>query len=147
MAVREARVSDAAEIAAMVREHAAHEGALERCSFDERAARAALFCDAPTLRALIASSEEDPDVPAGCMLWYPTYSSWAALPGAWVEDLYVRPAYRRSGLGRQLLDALRAMVEGRVEWDVHVTNDAATQFYRRLGAVPVTEWTKYRWER
>ena len=147
MAVREARVSDVGEIAAMVREHAAHEGALERCSFDERAAREALFGDAPALRAFVAFSEDAPDLSAGCMLWYPTYSSWGALPGAWVEDLYVRPAYRRSGLGRQLLDALRAMVDGRVEWDVHVTNDAAAQFYRRLGAVPVTEWTKFRWER
>lgn len=147
MAVREARVSDAAEIAAMVREHAAHEGALEHCHFDERAARAALFGDAPTLRAFVAFTEDDPDVSVGCMLWYATYSSWAAVPGAWVEDLYVRPAYRRTGLGRQLLDALRARVEGRVEWDVHVTNDDASQFYRRLGAVPVTDWTKFRWQR
>ncbi len=147
MAVREARRADAAEIAAMVREHAAYEGALERCSFDEQAARAALFCDTPTLRALIACSDGDPGVTAGCMLWYPTYSSWAALPGAWIEDLYVRPAYRRTGLGRQLLDALRAMVQGRIEWDVHMTNDGAARFYRRMGAVPVDEWTKYRWER
>ena len=145
MAVREATVLDAGEIAAMVREHAVHEGALERCRFDEPAARAALFGDTSTLRALIAFSEEDPSASAGCMLWYPTYSSWAALPGAWVEDLYVRPAHRGSGLGRELLEALRATVEGRVEWDVHVTNGAARQFYLRLGAEPVTEWTKFRW--
>jgi GNAT superfamily N-acetyltransferase len=143
--LREATPGDVTEIAAMVREHAAHEQATDQCHFDERSGGAALFGESSTLRALIAYPEDDPEVCAGCLLWYPTFSSWAATRGAWVEDLYVRPQYRHMGLGREMLAALRSTVEGRIEWDVYVTNDAARQFYVRLGAEPVTEWTKFRW--
>lgn len=129
----------------MVREHAAHEGAADRCHFDEQSAGPALFGESPTLRALIAFTETEPEVSAGCTLWYPTFSSWAATRGAWVEDIFVRPRYRRNGLGREMLEVLRSMVDGRIEWDVHVTNEAARKFYVRLGAEPVTEWTKFRW--
>lgn len=145
MPVRDGTPSDLAEIAAMVREHAAHEDASDRCFFDERSGGPALFGDAPTLRALVAFPEAEPEVAAGCLLWYPTFSSWAALRGAWVEDLYVRPRFRRLGLGREMLTELGSRVDGRVEWDVHVTNEAARGFYLRMGAEPVTEWTKFRW--
>lgn len=97
------------------------------------------------MRAFVAFTEGDPSISTGCMLWYATYSSWTAVCGAWVEELYVRPSYRSSGLGRVLLEALRATVEGRVEWNVHVTNGAARQFYLRLDAEPQTEWTKFWW--
>ncbi len=145
MPVRDARPGDVAEIAAMVREHAAHEGALEQCRFDAGAGRAALFGPSPTLRALVAHLEGEAERPAGFALWYPTFSSWAATAGIWLEDLYVRPEHRRSGLGRELLAALRAATPGRIEWDVKHGNDDAAAFYRRLGAAPVEGWTKYRW--
>lgn len=145
MPVREATASDVEEITAMVLEHAAHEGSPEACHFDPRSGGDALFGESAVLRALIAFVQTDPRTHAGCLLWYPTFSSWAAVGGAWVEDLFVRPRFRRNGLGREMLFALRAMVEGRIEWDVHVANEAARQFYERLGARPVTEWTKYRW--
>ena len=143
--VREATPEDVAEITAMVREHAAYEQAADRCHFDERSGGSALFGELSTLRALIVFPEAEPEIAAGCTLWYPTFSSWAATGGAWVEDLYVRPQYRRHGFGREMLRVLRTMVEGRIEWDVHVTNDAARRFYLRLGAEPVTEWMKFRW--
>ncbi len=145
MPVRDADPGDLADIAAMVQEHAAHEGAAGHCHFDERSGGAALFGASPTLRALVAFPEGRPEVRAGCTLWFPTFSSWAATRGAWVEDLYVRPQYRRGGLGREMLSTLRAATPGRIEWDVHVTNEAARQFYVRLGADPVLGWTKFRW--
>ncbi|HTX63203.1 MAG TPA: GNAT family N-acetyltransferase [Acidimicrobiales bacterium] len=145
MPVREAGPADVAEIAVMVREHAEHEGAADLCRFDERSGGEALFGPTATLRALIAFPGGEPQVTAGCTLWYPTFSSWAATRGAWVEDLYVRPRYRRNGLGREMLLALRTATPGRIEWDVHVSNEAARQFYLRLGALAVTEWTKFRW--
>jgi GNAT superfamily N-acetyltransferase len=146
MPVREATPTDVAAITTMVREHAAHEQAADKCHFDESSGGAALFGESSILRALVAFPEEGPQIVAGCTLWYPTFSSWAATRGAWVEDLYVRPRYRRHGLGREMLTVLRAMVEGRIEWDVHLANEAARQFYVRLGAEPVTEWTKFRWQ-
>ncbi|MHB1930729.1 MAG: GNAT family N-acetyltransferase, partial [Acidimicrobiales bacterium] len=106
---------------------------------------AALFGPDPVLRALVAHPEAEPGTAAGCALWYPTFSSWAASAGIWLEDLYVRPAYRRLGLGRELLAALRAGTSGRVEWDVHRDNADAPRFYTSLGASPVPEWIRYRW--
>lgn len=129
----------------MVREHAAHEQAADRCHFDVGSGGDALFGHAPVVRAWLAFPDDDPQISAGCMLWYPTFSSWEATHGAWVEDLYVRPAFRRHGLGSELLQVLRATVEGRIEWDVGVTNDAARQFYLSLGAAPETDWMKFRW--
>lgn len=143
--VREASPADVREIAAMVREHAAHEDASHQCHFDERSGGAALFGTSPTLRALIAFPRDQPRIRAGCTLWYPTFSSWAATNGAWVEDIYVRPEHRGRGMGREMLLTLRGMVEGRIEWDVHTTNEPARQFYLHLGAEPVHEWTKFRW--
>lgn len=145
MPVREAVPADTAAIAEMVREHAAHEGGLEQCRFDEARGRSALFGDEPVLRALVAHPDGAPGTAAGCALWYPTYSSWAAEPGIWLEDLYVKPAHRRLGLGRELLTALRARTAGRIEWDVHHDNADAPRFYLSLGAAPVPEWVRYRW--
>lgn len=145
MPVREARQDDIAEVAMIVREHAVHEGASELCHFDERRGGDALFGPHRSLRALIASPDGAPDVVAGCTLWYPTFSSWTGTAGIWVEDIYVRPQYRNQGLGREMLDQLRSMTSGRIEWDVHVDNAAARAFYLRLGATPVSEWTKFRW--
>jgi GNAT superfamily N-acetyltransferase len=143
--VREAEPSDVEEITTMVLEHAEHESAAHLCLFNAPGAAAALFGERPVLRALIAYPHGEPETAAGLALWYPTFSSWAATHGIWVEDLYVRPAYRRHGLGRELLGALRDMTAGRVEWDVHVSNGEARGFYEALGAEAVTEWTKFRW--
>lgn len=145
MPVREADEADLDEVTAMVLEHAAHENASDRCRFNAEEAGGALFGKDRVLRALIAVPESDRTVAAGCALWYTTFSSWASTRGIWVEDLYVRPAYRGTGLGRELLMALRQMTGGRIEWDVHVTNAEARRLYERLGAEPVTEWTKFRW--
>ncbi len=145
MPVREATPADVTAIVAMVRAHVAEEPVAARCELDELSCGAALFGESASLRALVAFPEAEPEMSAGCTLWWPTFSSWAATHGAWVEDLYVRPQYRRLGLATEMLRSLRAMVDGRIEWDVYITNHAAQQLYVRLGAGPVAEWTKYRW--
>lgn len=147
MAVREATPGDVAEVTAMVLEHAEHENSSHLCHFTEQRGADALFGPQPTLRCLIAFPEESPEVTAGFTLWYPTFSSWAGTSGIWVEDIYVRPQHRKKGFGREMLDRLREMTSGRVEWDVHIENRSAREFYLRLGAEPVTEWEKFRWTR
>ena len=84
----------------------------------------------------------------GFALWYVTFSTWRGLPGLWLEDLFVRPAARGTGLGRELLQALAevclARGYARFEWWVLDWNASAIGFYRSLGAVPQADWTTFR---
>lgn len=145
MTVRPARRDDVDEITAMVLEHAAFEGASHRCHFEKEGAAAALFGDEAILHALVAHPGDEPGLVAGFALWYPTFSSWAGTAGIWLEDLFVRPDYRRLGLGRELLEDLRGRTRGRLEWDVLDGNEGAWRFYESLGAAPVEGWTRFRW--
>ena len=81
-------------------------------------------------------------------LFFHNFSTFLSRRGLYLEDLYVRPAHRRLGVGRALLTRLAAIaVErncGRMEWSVLDWNDSAQHFYERLGAFPMSEWTTYR---
>jgi GNAT superfamily N-acetyltransferase len=145
MPIRVAVFDDVDEITAMMHEHADFEGAASLCRFNREDAAAALFGAEVTLHALIGMSSNEPTVAAGVVLWYPTFSSWAGSTGIWLEDIFVRPAFRGEGLGREFLEHLRGLTTGRVEWDVQDKNADAQAFYRRLGANPVPGWTRYRW--
>ena len=76
-----------------------------------------------------------------------SYSSFTGLPNLYLEDIFVRPAYRGSGLGKKLIAFLaRSAGErgcGRMEWSVLNWNEATIGFYKRLGAEPVRNWTVY----
>ena len=78
-------------------------------------------------------------------VYYRTFSTWLGRDGIWLEDLFVRPEYRRHGLGqraaRRRCDARTA---GRVEWAVLDWNEPAQDFYRALGAAPLDDWTVWR---
>lgn len=89
--------------------------------------------------------ETDEGVVAGHVLWFRTFSTFLGEPGIWLEDIFVRPAYRGRGYGRALLEHLRTLGAGRIEWDVLDWNADAMGFYERMGAVPSTGWTRYRW--
>jgi GNAT superfamily N-acetyltransferase len=80
-------------------------------------------------------------------LWFRTFSTFLGVPGIWLEDLFVRPAFRGRGLGRALLEDLFERSPGRVEWAVLDWNEPSIAFYRSLGAEPVDGWTRYRWAR
>jgi GNAT superfamily N-acetyltransferase len=85
-------------------------------------------------------------VVAGFALWYPTFSTFLTRPGIWLEDLFVRPEHRGLGLGKALLAHLRARTDGRVEWAVLDWNAPSIAFYDALGARPVSDWIRYRWD-
>ena len=84
----------------------------------------------------------------GFALWHLTFSTWRGLPGIWLEDLFVRPDARGSGLGKALLQELaRICCERgypRLAWWVLDWNEPSIGFYRSLGAVPQDEWTTFR---
>jgi GNAT superfamily N-acetyltransferase len=84
----------------------------------------------------------------GCAVWFRSFSTWRGVPGIYLEDLFVRPAHRGSGLGKALLAELAAVCAergyARLEWQVLDWNEPSIGFYRSLGAVPMEEWTTFR---
>lgn len=88
------------------------------------------------------------DEPAAFALYFHNYSTFLGRPGIYLEDLYVREEFRGRGLGRAMLRHLaRLALErgcGRLEWAVLDWNEPAINFYKRLGAAPMDEWTVFR---
>jgi GNAT superfamily N-acetyltransferase len=104
----------------------------------------ALFGERPAARALIAERDSRP---AGYALFFPTFSSFMATRGIWLEDLFVLPEQRGAGVGRALLAAVAACVPeagGRLEWAALDWNELALGFYRGIGARLMDEWTSLR---
>jgi GNAT superfamily N-acetyltransferase len=143
--VRPAGPADVPQLVQMIRELAAYERAPEQAVADEAALAEALFGARPAAFALVASAG---GLPAGFAIWFVSFSTWLGRYGIYLEDLFVRPAFRGRGLGRALLGELgRIAVErgyGRLEWAVLDWNEPAIGFYRSLGAEPRAGWTTFR---
>ncbi|MEV0153135.1 GNAT family N-acetyltransferase [Micromonospora sp. NPDC050686] len=129
----------------MVHELAEYERAPEQCHLTEEQLRAALFGPSPALFGHVAVDADGE--PVGFALWFLNFSTWAGVHGVYLEDLYVRPAFRGSGAGRLLMAALAAVcVERgyqRLDWWMIHWNPAA-RFYASIGAVRMDEWLPYR---
>jgi GNAT superfamily N-acetyltransferase len=114
----------------------------------EAALAETLFGDRPAAEVLLASLDGR-DV--GFALFFQTYSTFLARPGIHLEDLFVIPDARGTGVGRALLSRLAGIAEsrdcGRLEWAVLTWNEPAIGFYRQLGAFPLDEWQTYRLDR
>jgi GNAT superfamily N-acetyltransferase len=108
----------------------------------------ALFGPKPSAGAFLAHSGAEP---AGYAIYYFTFSTFVGRPGIWLEDLYVRPQFRKRGLGRQLMEAVAQVgVErncGRYEWMALDWNENALEVYRRMGAREMSEWVLLRMNR
>ena len=143
--IRRARPGDEAEIVAMIEELAAFEKASAECTVTESQMRAALFTDQPIASAHVV--EVDGQV-AATAVWFRNFSTWDGLAGIYLEDLFVRPAFRRRGLARKLLSALanECVTNGytRLSWAVLNWNVDAIALYDAVGGKPQTEWTTYR---
>lgn len=142
MSIRPATVDDLDEIADLIRELADYEQLAHEVTFDRDELARHLFGPDPVVSALLAEYER---AVAGFALWFPTFSTFLGRPGIWLEDLFVRPEHRGRGTGKALLEHLRTLTDGRVEWSVLDWNQPAIDFYRALGALPVGGWTTYRW--
>jgi GNAT superfamily N-acetyltransferase len=88
------------------------------------------------------------DQPAGFALYFFNFSTFLARPGLYLEDLFVKPALRKRGIGRALLTYLAKVAVdrgcGRMEWSVLNWNEQALRVYRGIGAQPLNEWTVMR---
>ena len=85
---------------------------------------------------------------AGFALFFTNYSTFLGKPGLYLEDVFVKPHLRRKGIGLALLKKLAAIARerdyGRMEWSVLDWNEPAINFYKKLGAVPLDDWTMFR---
>lgn len=139
--VRPATPDDVVLIWELIRGLAEYERLLDECHATPEALAEHLFGAHPVAEVLIA---EDGDGPAGFALFFPTYSTFVARPGIWLEDLFVRPERRGTGCGRALLERVAQLAVqrgcGRLEWAVLDWNGPAIGFYERLGARPLDEW-------
>ena len=124
----------------LVHELAEYEREPESCHLTTEQLHAALFGQAPALFGLVGAEDGRRSV-VGFALYFLNFSTWEGVHGIYLEDLYVRPDRRGTGLGRALLTELaRIAVDrgyARVEWSVLDWNEPAIGFYRSLGAVPM----------
>jgi GNAT superfamily N-acetyltransferase len=141
--VRPAAPSDLPEIASLIRELADYEKMTDEVVWELPQLERELFGPDPAAHVLLAVTDDDRV--AGMALWFRTFSTFMGRSGIWLEDLYVRSEHRRHGFGRALIERLRTMTEGRVEWVVLDWNTSALAFYDGLGAAPVPGWIHYRW--
>jgi GNAT superfamily N-acetyltransferase len=142
--VQEASEKDVPLILDFIRELADYERALERVTATEAVLRETLFGPNPYAKALIAYLDEQP---AAFAIYFFSYSSFTGLPNLYLEDIFVRPAFRGSGVGKEMFGCLaRRAAErgcGRMEWAVLNWNEPAIGFYKNLGATPVRDWTVF----
>jgi GNAT superfamily N-acetyltransferase len=145
MTVRPIRPDDVPSVVALVRELAEYEKAVHEVRLTEEQLHERLFGEAPALFGHVA--EADGQV-VGMALWFLNFSTWRGTHGVYLEDLYVQPAHRGTGLGKELLRTLAALCGergyARLEWAVLDWNTPAIEFYTKAGAVPMDEWTVFR---
>lgn len=140
-----ATVADVPAIVALIRELADYEKLLHEVVATEELVERALFAPKPMVECVVARHA---GAVAGFALFFHNYSTFLARPGLYLEDLFVRPEHRGNGIGEALLKYLAHLaVErgcGRMEWAVLDWNKRAIEFYERMGARGVREWTTFR---
>jgi GNAT superfamily N-acetyltransferase len=142
LALRAATADDAVLLCDFVRELAEFEGLTHECAITPEAVAEHVLGPRRCSAAIIAESDGQP---AGFALYYRTFSTFAAKPGIFLEDLYVRPDFRKRGIGRALLAAVaqiaHARAGGRLEWTALKWNSKALALYESVGANRLDEWT------
>lgn len=143
--IRSATVADVPVILELIQALAEFEKLSNEVVATEDKLRATLFGEKPCAEILICEIEGRS---AGFALFFTSYSTFLAMPGLYLEDLFIRPEYRSRGLGRAMLAALADVAVkrncGRLEWSVLDWNVRARKFYEELGARPMSEWTVHR---
>lgn len=145
IAIRRARPGDETELVAMMRALADFEHALDECTVTESQLHQALFGEHATVYAHLAEVDGEP---AAMALWFRNFSTWDGVAGIYLEDLFVKSAFRRRGLARALLSTLaKECVTNdytRLTWAVLDWNADAIALYDSVGGQPQNEWITYR---
>ena len=142
LTIHRARRNEVPLVLSLVRELAEYEKLSHEVEATETLIDAALFSECPRLFCEIAEWNGDA---AGFAMWFLNYSTFAGRLGIYLEDLFVRPQFRRNGIGKALLAHLaRTCVENgwsRLQWAVLDWNAPSIEFYKSLGAGLMDEWT------
>lgn len=145
IAIRPAAPADLPLIAQLIRDLAEYERLAHEVRFDDAVLGKKLFGPRPYAEVVIGEVD---GTPQGFALFFHNFSTFEGKPGVYLEDLFVRPQARGSGLGKALLAHLAALaVErdcARLEWSVLDWNEPAIGFYKKLGARLMDEWTVMR---
>jgi GNAT superfamily N-acetyltransferase len=139
--IRPVRPADTAVILHLIRGLAEYERMLHEVTITESQLHEALFGAVPRIHAVLA---EVAGSPIGLALFYYTFNTFKARQNMFLEDLYVEPAHRGTGVGFALMRHLARLAVtgncGRIEWRVLNWNQPSIDFYQRLGAQPVRYW-------
>lgn len=137
--------ADVPVILQLIRELAEYERAPNDAVATEEQLEEVLFGGNPSAQVSLAQEGNEP---VGFAVYFHNFSTWLGRPGLYLEDLFVRPVHRGKGYGRALLVHLAQIAHergcGRMEWAVLNWNEPAIQFYKKLGAQPMEEWTVFR---
>lgn len=143
--IRSATPADVPQILEFIRELADYEKLTQEVEATEEQLRAQLFPtnqSRPGAECVLAFVDQ---APAGFALFFPNFSTFLAKPGLYLEDLFVRPAFRGRGIGKALVLHLARLAHargcGRFEWSVLDWNQPAIDFYESLGARRLHDWT------
>ena len=139
--VRAAELRDITAIVRLIRALAEFENLTHLLQVTPEKLRPHLFGEKPAAEAMVAESGGEV---VAFALFFTNYSTFLALPGLYLEDLFVDPAQRGRGIGEALLTRLGQLaVErgyGRFEWCVLDWNEDAIRFYQRMGATVLPDW-------
>jgi GNAT superfamily N-acetyltransferase len=143
--IRAAVPADIPVILSFVKKLADYETLAHEVVATEEALRQTLFGARITAEVALACLENKP---VGIVLFFHNYSTFLGKPGLYIEDLFVDEPYRRRGIGGALLRYVaRLAIQrdcGRLEWSVLDWNEPAINFYKQLGAIPMSDWTVFR---
>jgi GNAT superfamily N-acetyltransferase len=139
--IRAATQADLSDILGMIRALAEYEKLTHLCVATEEDLAQHLFASPARIEVLLGKENGQ----AVCFaLFFHNFSTFLGKPGLYLEDLFVRPEFRRNGYGRAMLGHLaRLAVErgcGRFEWSVLDWNEPAIRFYQSLGATVLADW-------
>ena len=141
----QAKKKDVPLILKFIKELSEYEKLLDEVSATEEILIKSLFGDHKVAECILAYENE---VPVGFALYFYNFSTFLGKPGIYLEDLYIKPEFRGKSYGKDLLKHLAKLAKSkgyrRFEWWVLDWNKPSVDFYKRLGAKPMTDWTVFR---
>jgi len=142
--IRFAERNDVPLILEFIKELAAYEKLSDQVTATEEIIEESIF----ERKAAEVIFGEYNDSPVAFAIFFHNFSSFVGKPGIYLEDLFVKPEFRRMGIGKIMLSYIAKLcVErncGRLEWSCLDWNKPSIEFYKQMGAIPMDEWTAYR---